>query len=466
MQSHSKNHNNSNQIRAWQHADAQHHLHPFTAHPELRERGVRVITHADGVYIYDSEGNRLLDGMAGLWCVQVGYGNSALVAAGAEALATLPYYNTFFQTTHPYVAELSECIAALTPPGLKEMVFANSGSEANDTGVKLIRYYWNLKQRPEKKIIITRELAYHGVTLASASMAGLESMHPQFDLPLPGFAHVSPAPYWFGRGAGLSPEAFSDRCVQALEDKILELGPDRVAAFCGEPVMGAGGMITPPPDYWPRIEAICRKYDVLLWSDEVICGFGRTGEWFGCQSYGFTPDVMSIAKGMSSGYQPISATLLGGDIAKTIAESDQEMAHGFTYSGHPVASAVALENIRQMQQLELVGSNSAKQRAAHLQKRLASLNDHPLVGETRGIGFLGALELVQNKTNRAPYPKDRKAGLICRNHCLDTGVIVRAVGDTMVMSPPLIITEQEIDELIDKTRDALDRTAASLKLET
>ncbi len=454
--------NNSNQTHVWQHADSKHHLHPFTTHPELRSTGPRVITHADGVYIYDSEGEKILDGMAGLWCVQVGYGNHALVRAATQAMDTLPYYNTFFQTTHPYVAELSEAIASLTPDGLDTMVFANSGSEANDSGVKLIRYYWNLKKKPNKKIILTRELAYHGVTLASASMAGLETMHPQFDLPLPGFQHVYPAPYWFGRGYTLEPKAFSDLCVQALEDKILELGPENVAAFCGEPVMGAGGMITPPPDYWPRIEAICRKHDVLLWSDEVICGFGRTGKWFGCQTYSFNPDIMTVAKGMSSGYQPISATILGGDIAATIANSDQEMAHGFTYSGHPVACAVAQENIRQMQALELVDSEHAATRSSHLQRGLANLADHPLVGETRGVGFLGAVELVSDKASGTRFHKDLKAGQICRNHCIDAGIIVRAVGDTMVMSPPLIIEEPEIDQLIDKIQESLDRTAQSL----
>lgn len=452
---------NSNQTQVWREADSRHHLHPFTNHPELRAAGPRVITHASGIYIYDSEGNKLLDGMSGLWCVQLGYSNEALVKAGTEALQKLPYYNSFFQTTHPYVAELSELIASITPDGLDQMMFANSGSEANDTAIKMIRYYWNLKNKPAKKNIITRELAYHGVTLGSASMTGLKPLHPQFDLPLPGFHHIFPAPHWYAKGGDLSPEQFTDFCVKSLEDKILELGPETVAAFCGEPVMGAGGMMPPPPGYWPKIEAVCRKYDILLWSDEVICGFGRTGKWFGCQTYGFTPDIMTVAKGLSSGYQPISATILGGDISATISTANQEMAHGFTYSGHPVAVAVALENIKQMKQKDIVGKDGAK-RAAYFQQAVATLQDHPLVGDARGVGFLGALELVEDKSTRAHFAAERKVAVKCRDFCIANGLIIRAVGETMVIAPPLIITEAEIDELVTKARKSLDQTLAVL----
>jgi len=452
---------NSNQTRAWQHADSKHHLHPFTTHPELRAAGPRVITHAEGVYIFDSEGHQMLDGMAGLWCVQLGYSNEALVQAGTEALKTLPYYNAFFQTTNPYVAELSELISSVTPEGLDAILFANSGSEANDTAIKMVRYYWNLKDRPSKKAIITREDAYHGVTLGAASMAGLKPLHPQFDLPLPGFHHIEPCPYWFGNGGALSPEAFTDVCVNALEEKILELGPDNVGAFCGEPVMGAGGMRTPPPGYWPRIEAVCRKYDVLLWADEVICGFGRTGSWFGCQSYDFRPDIITVAKGLSSGYQPISATILGGDIGPTIAKADQEMAHGYTYSGHPVAASVALANVREMIRLDLVGEDGQR-RAEYFQAAIQTLSDHPLVGEVRGIGYLGAVEIVADKQTNERFHKDREAGTSCRNFCVTNGLIARAVGDTMVMSPPLIISESEIDELVGKLRVSLDQSAEAL----
>jgi putrescine aminotransferase len=296
-------------------------------------------------------------------------------------------------------------------------------------------------------------------------MTGLAPLHPQFDLPLPGFHHIFPAPHWYAKGGDLSPEQFTDLCVKSLEDKILELGTESVAAFCGEPVMGAGGMMPPPPGYWPKIEAVCRKYDILLWSDEVICGFGRTGSWFGCQTYGFTPDIMTVAKGLSSGYQPISATILGGDVGKTISSANQEMAHGFTYSGHPVAVAVALENIKQLQQKDIVGEDGAK-RARYFQDAIASLQDHPLVGDARGVGFLGALELVENKTTRTHFAADRKVAVKCRDFCIANGLIIRAVGETMVISPPLIISEAEIDELVSKARKSLDQTLALLSMQT
>jgi putrescine aminotransferase len=323
--------------------DNRHHLHPFMVHPELRAAGPRVITRGEGVYLWDSEGRRILDGMSGLWCVQLGYGVRELADAAYAALTTLPYYNLFFQTTTPWAAELAGLVADKTPADLDEVFFACSGSEANDTAIKLIWYYWNLRGRPEKKAIISRKLAYHGSTLAGASLTGLDFMQGIFDLPLPRFHHVEPPPYGYGYQApGESEAEFAARCAQALEDKILELGPDNVAAFVGEPVMGAGGLMIPPAGYWPAVEQICRRYDVLLWSDEVICGFGRTGHWFGCQAYGYTPDLITMAKGMSSGYQPISAVALNGEIAGVITASRTEMAHGYTYSGHPVACAVAL----------------------------------------------------------------------------------------------------------------------------
>lgn len=446
------------EIRA---ADSRHHLHPFTTHKELRATGPRVITHAEGVHLIDAEGNRILDGMAGLWCVQVGYGQESLAEAGYKALKELPYYNVFFQCTHPYVADLSARLAAVMPYDLTHFFFANSGSEANDSAVKLIRYYWNLMGRPEKKQIISRSWGYHGVTLAAASLSGLSHMHPQFDLPLPGFHHVGPPPYRFGFGGDMGEAEFSDHCVKAIEDKILEIGPEKVAAFIGEPAMGAGGMMTPPAGYWPKVEALCRKYDILLWSDEVICGFGRTGAWFGCETYGFQPDIITMAKGMSSGYQPISAVALGEKVGGAIARSDEEMAHGFTWSGHPVASAVASANLALMDELELVG-DKARARASLFQQAIASLADHPLVGEVRGIGFLGAIELVADKASRRRFEPLGRAGGICRDHSVKNGLVMRAIRDTMVLSPPLVISEAEVGELVDKARRALDETARTL----
>lgn len=442
--------------------DNAHHLHPFTTHHELREKGPRVISRAEGVYIYDEDGNKILDGMAGLWCVQLGYGRQELVDAAAEAMKTLSYYNLFFQTTTPYAAKLADLIAQKTPEGLDQVFFGCSGSEAVDSAIKLIWYYWNLKGKPEKKAIIARERAYHGSTMAAASLSGLPFMQGIFDLPLPRFHHVAPTPHYYGYAeSGESEHDFAMRCAKAVEDKILELGPENVAAFAGEPVMGAGGLMTPPEGYWQEVERICRKYDILLWSDEVICGFGRTGEWFGCQTYDFTPDIMTMAKGISSGYQPLSAVVMNKRMADPIINADTEMAHGFTYSGHPVAAAVSIRNIELIEQLDLVGETGRKT-AAYFQEKLATLNDHPLVGQTRGVGLLGALELVKNKQTRERFAPDGRAGTVCRTHCFETGVVMRAVGDTMFLCPPLVITEAEIDELIALVRTSLDKTAAEL----
>ncbi len=442
--------------------DNAHHLHPFTTHHELRETGPRVITHAEGVYIHDEDGNRILDGMAGLWCVQLGYGRQELVDAAAEAMKTLSYYNLFFQTTTPYAAKLADLIAQKTPEGLDQITFACSGSEAVDSAIKLIWYYWNLQGKPEKKAIISRERAYHGSTAAAASLSGLPFMQGIFDLPLPRFHHVAPTPHYYEYGApGESEREFAMRCARALEDKILELGPENVAAFAGEPVMGAGGLMLPPEGYWPEVERICRKYDILLWSDEVICGFGRTGNWFGCQTYGFTPDIMTMAKGITSGYQPLSAVALNARVAGPIIDADTEMAHGFTYSGHPVAAAVAIRNIELLEELDLVGARGAKT-SRYFQEKLKTLDDHPLVGETRGVGLLGAMELVKNKATKERCSPGGRAGMVCRGHSFDSGVVMRAVGDAMFLCPPLVITEAEIDELFDRVRRALDKTAAEL----
>lgn len=452
----------SNRTKFWQSQDADHHLHPFTSHPELRKRGVRMITGAKGIYLEDSEGKKILDGMSGLWCTQIGYGNEEMVEAAAEAMRGLSYYNLFFMTSNPYATELAAKIAAKTPEGLSQILFASSGSEAVDSAYKLIKYYWNLKGQPQRKHFIARERAYHGSTTVAASLSGLTGMHPQFDLPLDGIHHVGPTPHHYKFGGDMSEEDFCDVCVQAVEDKIIELGPDSVAAFLGEPVMGAGGMMPPPAGYWPRIEAVCRKYGVLLWADEVITGWGRTGEWFASQHFGITPDVMTMAKGLSSGYQPLSAVALGGDIAAEIAKSDEEMVHGFTYSGHPVACAVALKNIEIMEREGLVATDAAKAKIAYFQSGLDTLADHPLVGQVRHVGMLGALELVKDKATKELFPDETDIGFKCREHCFANGLVMRHVGNSMILCPPLIITESEIDELVTKARLALDLTAKQI----
>jgi len=454
-----------NLTKHWQAIDAAHHIHPFSDTAALNKEGVRVITRANGVYLWDSEGHKIIDGMSGLWCVQVGYGNKELAEAGYEALKTLPYYNHFFKTTNPYTAELADKMAKLLPEGHERVLFASSGSEANDSALKLIRYYWNLKKKPHKKIHLSRELAYHGVTMAAASLSGLTPMHPQFDLPLPGFEKV-PTPYWYGSKAAygdITPEELGRKVAEQLEKKILELGADNVASFSAEPVHGAGGVIFPPPGYWEEINRICKKHDVLLHTDEVITGFGRTGEWFGSITYGIKPDIMTMAKGLSSGYQPISAISLGERMGDAIAHANEELVHGYTYSGHPVASAVALKNLEVMERDKMV-PRVKTDIGPYMQRRLReTFEGHPIVGEVRGIGLIAAIELVADKAKREFFPNIGDVGTHCRNYCFGSGLVSRAIRDTMVLAPPFIISESEVEEIIAKLKAAIDDTARDYK---
>ena len=455
----------SNQTRHWQALDAAHHIHPFSDTAALNKEGVRVITSAKGVWLTDSEGKRLIDGMAGLWCVQLGYGNEELAEAGYKALRELPYYNSFFKTTTPPTIELAAKLAEVLPEGMSRVLFANSGSEANDTALKLIRYYWNLKGKPQKKIHLSREMAYHGVTMAAASLSGLTPMHPQWDLPLPGFEKV-PTCYWYGaKAAGygdIGEDEFGELIAAKLEERILEIGADRIASFSAEPIHGAGGLIFPPRTYWAAVQKVCRKYDILLHADEVITGFGRTGKWFGSHTYGIQPDILTMAKGLSSGYQPISAVALGPRVGDAIAHANEEMVHGYTYSGHPVACAVALKNLEIMQRekiVERVGDDIGPYFQAKFRE---VLGDHPLVGEVRGVGLLCALELVDDKAERRFFPEVGDVGTICRNHCFREGLVMRAIRDTMVCSPPLTITRDEVDQLVALAKRCFDLTARDL----
>jgi putrescine aminotransferase len=445
----------------WRELDARHHLHPFTDQAALAQKGVRVITRAEGCWLWDSEGNRILDGMAGLWCVNAGDGRAELVEAASRQMATLPYYNTFFQCATAPAIELAERLAEIAPAGLSRVFFGNSGSEANDTVVKLVRYFWKLEGKPEKRTMIGRSYGYHGVTLAAASLSGLPNMHAQFDLPLPGFVHI-PTPYWYALGGDLTPEQYGQQAARALEQKILELGPETVGAFIGEPVQGAGGVIIPPEGYWVEIQRICRQYDVLLIADEVICGFGRTGKWFGSDRFGIEPDIMTVAKGLSSGYLPIAAVLLGSRVGDVLASAGGEWAHGFTDSGPPGAAAVALENLRIIE-AEGLHERAGGPLGAYFGEALAGLADHPLVGEARTCGLLGALELVEDKATRRYFPPARQVGLACREHCIANGLVMRAVRDVMILAPPLIITEAEIDQMVETARLALDLTWRDLQ---
>ncbi|RMN46644.1 Aminotransferase, s III [Pseudomonas syringae pv. apii] len=451
--------NNNPQTLEWQALSSEHHLAPFSDYKQLKEKGPRIITRAEGVYLWDSEGHKILDGMSGLWCVAIGYGREELADAASKQMRELPYYNLFFQTAHPPVLELAKAISEIAPQGMNHVFFTGSGSEGNDTMLRMVRHYWALKGQPNKKTIISRVNGYHGSTVAGASLGGMTYMHEQGDLPIPGIAHI-PQPYWFGEGGDMTPDEFGVWAAEQLEKKILELGVENVAAFIAEPVQGAGGVIVPPESYWPKIKEILSRYDILFAADEVICGFGRTGEWFGSDFYGLKPDMMTIAKGLTSGYVPMGGLIVRDEIVAVLNEGG-DFNHGFTYSGHPVAAAVALENIRILREERIV-ERVKSETAPYLQKRLRELNDHPLVGEVRGVGLLGAIELVKDKVTRERYT-DKGAGMICRTFCFENGLIMRAVGDTMIIAPPLVISFAQIDELVEKARMCLDLTLAVLQ---
>lgn len=442
------------QTEKWQTLSRQHHLAPFTDYQALNRKGARIITKASGVYLWDSEGHKILDGMAGLWCVNVGYGREELVEAAAAQMRELPYYNLFFQTAHPPALELAQEIAQLAPEGLDHVFFTGSGSEANDTVLRMVRHYWATLGQPDKQVVIGRWNGYHGSTIAGASLGGMKGMHAQGGLPIPGIEHID-QPYWYGEGGDMTPEDFGVWAAEQLEKKILDVGEGRVAAFIAEPIQGAGGVIVPPDSYWPKVREILAKYDILFVADEVICGFGRTGEWFGSQYYDLKPDLMPIAKGLTSGYIPMGGVVVHERVVKVL-DRGGEFAHGFTYSGHPVAAAVALANIRLLKREGIV--NQVKtQTAPYLQQRWRELAEHPLVGEARGVGLVAAIELVKNKETHERY-SGLEVGMRCREHCFANGLVMRAVGDTMIIAPPLVINKEEIDELIDKARTCLDLT--------
>ncbi|WP_299047578.1 aspartate aminotransferase family protein [uncultured Tateyamaria sp.] len=440
--------------------DAAHHMHPFTAGGELAKKGARVITRANGVFLHDSEGNEILDGMAGLWCVNIGYGRGELADVAARQMRELPYYNTFFQTTHVPAIALAQKIADLAPGDLNHVFFAGSGSEANDTNLRMVRTYWAIKGKPEKQIVISRKNAYHGSSVGSGSLGGMTAMHEQGGLPIPGIVHIN-QPNWWSEGGDATPEDFGLARAQELEAAILAHGEDKVAAFIAEPIQGAGGVIIPPSTYWPEVQRICDKYEILLIADEVICGFGRTGNWFGSQTLGIRPHIMTIAKGLSSGYQPIGGSVVCDEVAEVIGSG--EFNHGYTYSGHPVAAAVALENLRILED-ENVLDHVRDVAMPALHQMWHGLADHPLVGETTISGMMGSLALTPEKNSRAKFAMDAgTAGFMCRERCFANNLIMRHVYDRMVISPPLVITPEEIAELGRRARRALDECHALLK---
>jgi len=445
----------------WQALDGAHHLHPFTDYADLTAKGSRIITRAEGVYLYDVDGQRILDGMSGLWCVNVGYGRRELAEVAGRQMLELPYYNNFFQTAHPPAIELARQLVELAPAHVTRVFFTGSGSESVDTAIRMIWRYWQLRDQPQRNIIIGRKNGYHGSTIGGASLGGMGAMHKQLAYPVGGIVHIE-QPFWFGEGGDLSPEEFGLARARQLADKIEELGPERVAAFFAEPIQGAGGVIIPPASYWPEIQKICDRYGILLVADEVICGFGRTGQWFGSEYYGIKPDLMTIAKGLTSGYVPMGGVLVGERVGNLLGSEGGEFYHGFTYSGHPVAAAVALENLRLLREEQII-QRVREDAGPYLQQRWGSLAEHPLVGEARGLGFFGAIELVADKASRQRFDEDLNVGMRCREHCFNNGLVMRAVGDTMIIAPPLVMTHAEIDELVEKAWKCLDLTAKSLR---
>ena len=449
---------NPRSTAAIQAADAAHHWHPFTDSADLAARGTRVIRSAEGVWLTTNDGERLIDGMSGLWCVNVGHGREEIVEAVARQMRDLAYYNTFFQCTHPAATEFAEALCAVAPPQMNRVFFTNSGSEANDTVFRLARLYWACMGKPEKTVFIARRNGYHGSTVAAASLGGMGVMHAQGGLPVQGVHHIG-QPYWFGEGDAMDPAAFGRMRARELEAAIDAIGEDRVCAFVAEPIQGAGGVVIPPESYWPEIARICAEREILLVADEVICGFGRTGRWWGSETFGIVPDLMPIAKGMTSGYVPMGGVLIADRVAEPVIAKAGEFFHGFTYSGHPAACAAGLATLRILQEERLV-ERVAGDIGPYLAARWASLGDHPLVGETRMVGLIGALELVADKAARRRFAEPGGIGTRCRDLSVAHGLVMRAVGDTMIIAPPFTLSHEEADALVARARAALDALAA------
>ena len=444
----------------WQSFEADYHLPPFSDYKSLHKEGTRIITRAEGHYIYDSEGHKILDGMAGLWCVNVGYGREELVEAATKQMRELPYYNAFFKTSHPAASQLSAKLAEITPEGLNHVFYANSGSEANDTIIRMVRHFWALEGKPEKRVIIGRDYGYHGSTILAASMGGMVDMHRQAAHE-PDFVHIKP-PYGFLYQGNQSEEMFAKTASSWLEDKILEIGADKIAAFVAEPIQGAGGVIIPPKGYFEHIQAICKRHDILFIADEVITGFGRTGQWFASQTMDLRPDMMTLAKGLTSGYVPMSAVMVGDRVAASLIDKGGEFYHGFTYSGHPVAAAVALANLELIEKEGMI-DKVREETGPYLGKAYQeAFADHPLVGEVRSSGLLACIELVKDKNGNVMFDQMGATSTMVRDHAIASGLMVRAVRDGMILSPPLSFTKSDIDEAVEKLLGALDKTASQL----
>jgi 4-aminobutyrate---pyruvate transaminase len=439
-------------------------LHPYTNLKAHQSKGPMIITHGRGVKVYDDQGKEYIEGLGGLWCVSLGFSEPRLVEAARRQLERLPYYHSFASKSHGPAIELAERILDLLPETMSKVFFNNSGSEANDTAIKLVWYYNNALDRPQKKKIVSRVKAYHGVTIASASLTGLPNNHRDFDLPVAGIVHTGcPHHYRFAQ-PGESEEAFATRLAEELDALIQKEGPDTVAAFIAEPVMGAGGVLVPPRTYFDKIQPVLKKHDVLLIADEVICCFGRLGTMFGLEHFEMEPDMVTMAKQLTSGYQPMSATVVSGAIYDALVRQSEKIgvfAHGFTYSGHPVAAAVGVETLKIYEERRIL--DHVRAAAPLFQRRLHELGSHPLIGEARGMGLIGALELVEDKPSKKPFDTAVGAGPLGAELAADNGLIVRAAGDSLAICPPLIIEDNEIDQLFDRLAATLDQTHAELK---
>jgi 4-aminobutyrate---pyruvate transaminase len=441
--------------------DIASHLHPYTNLARHEELGPLVLTHGKGIYVYDEQNREYMEGLAGLWCTSLGFGEEELAQAALAQLRKLPYYHTFAGKSHPMAIELTERLKALSPVPMSKVFLVNSGSEANDTVVKMVWYYNNALGRPRKKKIISRIKGYHGVTVASGSLTGIPVNHRDFDLPIAGILHTDcPHHYRFAQ-PGESEEDFATRMAASLERMILDEGPDTVAAFIAEPVMGAGGVIVPPRTYFEKIQAVLRKHDVLLVADEVICGFGRTGNFWGCQTYGIRPDILTCSKAITSAYLPLGAILISEPIYQGLVEESRKLGvfgHGFTQSGNPTCAAVALKTLELMEKRNVLAH--VQEVAPRLQAGLRAFADHPLVGEVRGVGLMGAVELVADKASRRPFEPSQRVGFYCTERAQSHGLIVRALVDSIAFCPPLIIEATQIDELLSRFARALDETQA------
>lgn len=436
--------------------DQAHHLHPFTDFKDYAEHGGRIISRAEHVYIYDSDGNKIQDGMSGLWCCNLGYSQNTIKDAVAAQLHELPFYNNFFRCSNQPAVELAGKLCELSPERFQHVFFTNSGSEANDTQIKLVHRYFDLLGKPKKKHIISRINAYHGSTIAAGSLGGMQFMHEQ-TIGLNYVHHIN-QPHWFELGGEMDEDSFGIQVARELEAKIDELGEENVAAFIAEPIQGAGGVIIPPATYWPEVKRILDERDILFISDEVICGFGRTGQWYGADTYGTEPDLITFAKAVTNGYMPLGGSLVSNKVSDVLLSGGGEFAHGLTYSGHPASCAAGLATMAIYENSNII-EETAKVMAPHFARNLRALEDHPIVGQVRVKGLFAAVELVRNKNSRERLAPDSAAAVFCRDQAVADNLMVRQTGDAMIMAPPFVTTPAELDTLTAKLAIALDKTA-------